>query len=179
MLWFRILTKILVKLCSQAVPAEFYFKCTNGNQDHLAPPLYQIRANINSIPCLACTESLDTVLVFECEDRHVICLQCFGIYAKGRLNERQMIADPDLGMEISTDTGFDCYLYNINSLYICCLQDRRIISFSVVNITEKLRCFQLGLGHFFWHDWKELFKNKTKLGNNFQHEISFIWRNHK
>ena len=49
------------------------------------------------------------MLVFECEDRHVICLQCFGIYAKGRLNERQMIADTDLGMEISTYTGFDCY----------------------------------------------------------------------
>ena len=27
-----------------------------------------------------------------------------------RLNERQMIADPDLGMEISNDTGYDCYL---------------------------------------------------------------------
>ena len=90
---------------SQAVPAEFYFKCTNGNQDHLAPPLYQIRANINSIPCLACTESLDTVLVFECEDRHVICLQCFGVYAKGRLNERQMIADPDLGYTIGCPIG--------------------------------------------------------------------------
>ena len=61
---------------------------------NLAPPLYQIRANINSIPCLACTESLDTVLVFECEDRHVICLECFGVYSKGKLNERQMIADP-------------------------------------------------------------------------------------
>jgi hypothetical protein len=96
----------------------------------------------------------------------VICLQCFGVYAKGRLNERQMIADPDLGMEISTDTGFDCYLYNINSLYIC-LQDRQIISFSVVNITEKLRCCQRDLGHFFLHDWKELCKIKTKLGNKF------------
>ena len=40
----------------------------------------------------------------------MICLQCFGVYAKGRLNERQMIADPDLGMEISNDTGCDCYL---------------------------------------------------------------------
>ena len=43
----------------------------------------------------------------------------------------------------------------------------RAISFSVVNITEKLRCCQLDLGWFFLNDWKELFKNKTKLGNNF------------
>ena len=39
-------------------------------------------------------------------------------------------------------------LKKINSLYIC-LQDRLIISFSVVNVTEKLRCCQLHLGHFF------------------------------
>ena len=46
-----------------------------------------------------------------------------------------------------------CYIRKFSSrkassLYIC-LQDRRIISFSVVNITEKLRCCQLDLGHFF------------------------------
>ena len=40
------------------------------------------------------------MLVFECEDRHVICLECFGVYSKGKLNERQMIADPNLGKDI-------------------------------------------------------------------------------
>jgi hypothetical protein len=40
------------------------------------------------------------------------------------------------------------------SLYIC-LQELRIISFSVVNMTEKLRCCQLDLGCFL--AWKELF----------------------
>ena len=35
-----------------------------------------------------------------------------------------------------------------HSLYIC-LQELRIISFSVVNMTEKLRSCQLDLGHFF------------------------------
>ena len=44
---------------------------------------------------------MDTVLVFECEDRHVICLECFGVYSKGKLNERQMVADPNLGMDFS------------------------------------------------------------------------------
>ena len=35
-----------------------------------------------------------------------------------------------------------------HSLYIC-LQELRIISFSLVNMTEKLRCCQLDLGLFF------------------------------
>ena len=69
---------------------------------------------------------------------------------------------------------------NFNSLQIC-LQDRRIISFSVVNITEKLRCHQFDLGHFFWHEWKELFQKKTKLGKNFiqrerKKNNSLIWQ---
>ena len=38
--------------------------------------------------------------------------------------------------------------HQTDSLYIC-LQELRIISFSVVNMTEKLRCCQLDLGHFF------------------------------
>jgi hypothetical protein len=37
---------------------------------------------------------------------------------------------------------------NTDSLYIC-LQELRIISFSVVNMTEKSRCCQLDLGRFF------------------------------
>ena len=47
------------------------------------------------------------------------------------------------------------HLVEAYSLYIC-LQDRGIISFSVVKITEKLRCCQLDLGH----DWKE--QDKTR-----------------
>ena len=31
----------------------------------------------------------------------MICLECFGVYSKGKLNERQMIADPNLGKDIS------------------------------------------------------------------------------
>ena len=85
-------------------PAEFFFKC-NNEQDHEAPPLYQIRANVHNIPCLACTEASETVLVFECQDRHVICLECFSIYVKSRLNERQMVADTQLGYTLSCPVG--------------------------------------------------------------------------
>ena len=80
--------------------AEFFFKCCGDDkdeEDHEAVPLHRIRANLHNIPCLACTESSDTVLVFECEDQHVICLECFRVYAKSRLNERQFVADENLG----------------------------------------------------------------------------------
>ena len=56
--------------------------------------------------------------------------------------------------------NFCNYFQPTYSLYIC-LQDRRIIPFSVVNITEKFRCCQLDLGNFF------SMIGKTKLGNNF------------
>ena len=72
-------------------PVEFYFKCNDpeSSQTHEAPPLYQIRVNVMNVPCLACAECEDTVLVFDCQDRHVICLECFTVYVKSRLNERQ------------------------------------------------------------------------------------------
>ena len=51
-----------------------------------------------------------------------------------------------------------------NSLYIC-LQELRIISLSVVNMTEKLWCCQLDLGHFL--SWLERFiqRNHKKKKN--------------
>ena len=108
-----------------SAPAEFFFKCNNSSQDgHQAPPLSQIRANINSIPCLACTESLETVLVFECEDHHVICLQCFGTYVKSRLNERQMVADPILGYTIGCPIGCPESLISQHKHILVVLEER-------------------------------------------------------
>ena len=51
------------------------------------------------IPCLSCGDTLpedETVVVFECADQHVICLDCFKLYALSRLNERQFILDEKL-----------------------------------------------------------------------------------
>ena len=64
----------------------------------------------------------------------MICLQCFGVYAKGRLNERQMIADPDLGMEISNDTGYDCYLYNIKYLFLTASSAHAVLNIAHVDL---------------------------------------------
>lgn len=85
--------------CESPVPAEFYFKCAGHSSagDDVVPPLYLIKNNIRDIPCLACTEVNNPVLVFECPSRHVICVDCFGDYSRSRLNERQFVLDLDLG----------------------------------------------------------------------------------
>ena len=109
-------------------PVEFYFKCSN--QDHLgvddqeSPPLYQILTNIHEVPCLACADTLETVFVFECEDRHVVCLECLGTYVKTRLNERQLVADKDLGYTIGCPVGCGHSLIAQHKHFLALLNDK-------------------------------------------------------
>ncbi|XP_012282421.1 E3 ubiquitin-protein ligase parkin [Orussus abietinus] len=81
---------------SQVHFAQFYFKCANhaslGEKDE-AVPLYLVRPNLRKVPCLACTYTRDTVLVFPCEAGHVTCLDCFRDYCSIRLRERQFQFD--------------------------------------------------------------------------------------
>ncbi|KAK0174748.1 hypothetical protein PV327_010482 [Microctonus hyperodae] len=86
---------------NQIVPyARFYFKCANhpsrGESDE-AVPLYLIRPNSRKIPCLACTDIRENVLVFPCEATHVTCLDCFKDYCTVRLSERQFEFDINTG----------------------------------------------------------------------------------
>ncbi|XP_011703776.1 PREDICTED: E3 ubiquitin-protein ligase parkin isoform X3 [Wasmannia auropunctata] len=80
--------------------ARFYFKCAKhpslGENDE-AVPLYLIKPNLKNIPCLACTDIRDTVLVFPCEAGHVTCLDCFREYCTVRLHERQFEFDTTEG----------------------------------------------------------------------------------
>ncbi|XP_053593291.1 E3 ubiquitin-protein ligase parkin isoform X1 [Microplitis demolitor] len=80
--------------------AHFYFKCANhtsrGETDE-AVPLYLIRPNLRKIPCLACTDVRETVLVFPCEAAHVTCLDCFKEYCHIKLSERQFDFDESTG----------------------------------------------------------------------------------
>ncbi|XP_074102418.1 E3 ubiquitin-protein ligase parkin [Cotesia typhae] len=80
--------------------AQFYFKCANhpsrGETDE-AVPLYLIRPNLRKIPCLACTDVRETVLVFPCEAAHVTCLECFKEYCSIKLSERQFDFDQSTG----------------------------------------------------------------------------------
>ncbi|KAK1129950.1 hypothetical protein K0M31_019643 [Melipona bicolor] len=85
---------------SQVLYARFYFKCGKhvslGEGDE-AVPLYLIKPNLRRIPCLACTDVRDTVLVFPCEAGHVTCLDCFKDYCSIRLRERQFQFDETKG----------------------------------------------------------------------------------
>ncbi|XP_066583147.1 E3 ubiquitin-protein ligase parkin [Prorops nasuta] len=85
---------------SQVLYAKFFFKCANHTslgEDDEAIPLYLIKPNLKLIPCLACTDVKDTVLVFPCEVGHVTCLDCFRDYCSVRLRERQFQFDETKG----------------------------------------------------------------------------------
>ncbi|EEC18276.1 hypothetical protein IscW_ISCW013634 [Ixodes scapularis] len=46
---------------------------------------------------MATDENIRIVLVFPCTSSHVICLECFGIYCRSRLDERGFVQHPQLG----------------------------------------------------------------------------------
>ncbi|MGH0116749.1 UNVERIFIED_CONTAM: hypothetical protein FKN15_021297 [Acipenser sinensis] len=82
--------------------ADFFFKCgahpTPDNDTSVALDL--ITPNYRNIPCIACTDVMSPVLVFQCLDRHVICLDCFHLYCVTRLNDRQFVHDPQIGYSL-------------------------------------------------------------------------------
>ncbi|CAH1117758.1 unnamed protein product [Phaedon cochleariae] len=88
--------------------AEFYFKCSEhtslGEQDQ-AVPLYLIRPNLRDVPCLACTDVSDPVVVFPCTEGHVTCLDCFRQYCITRLTERQFWQHPEYGYTLACPAG--------------------------------------------------------------------------
>ncbi|GLH07431.1 Potential E3 ubiquitin-protein ligase ariadne-1 [Gryllus bimaculatus] len=88
--------------------AQFYFKCADhpsqGENDS-AVPLSLIRSNIYEVPCLACTDVSDPVLVFPCDARHVTCLDCFRTYCSSRLQERQFWSHPEYGYTLACPAG--------------------------------------------------------------------------
>ncbi|XP_040064906.1 E3 ubiquitin-protein ligase parkin-like [Ixodes scapularis] len=47
------------------------------------------------------------VLVFPCTSSHLICLECFGIYCRSRLDERGFVQHPQLGSTLSCPVGFE------------------------------------------------------------------------
>ena len=51
------------------------------------------------IPCLSCGDVIpddNVVVVFDCAEHHVICVDCFKMYGLSRLNERQFVLDAKL-----------------------------------------------------------------------------------
>ncbi|GAA6110423.1 E3 ubiquitin-protein ligase parkin isoform X6 [Tachysurus ichikawai] len=82
--------------------AEFYLKCAAHPtcDDDTSVALDLIMSNVLHVPCIACTDIVSPVLVSQCAERHVICLDCFHMYCVTRLNERQFIHDPVLGYSL-------------------------------------------------------------------------------
>ena len=97
--------------CSAVTSVQFFFKCggpkhtSSGGTSSSVPPLHMVNANVRDVPCLACTDLCDPVVVFECADRHVICVDCFADYAISRLSERQFILDREHGYTLPCPVG--------------------------------------------------------------------------
>ncbi|XP_076976906.1 E3 ubiquitin-protein ligase parkin isoform X2 [Tamandua tetradactyla] len=87
--------------------AEFFFKCgahpTSDEETSVA--LNLITTNHRDISCITCTDIRSPVLVFQCNSRHVICLDCFHLYCVTRLNDRQFVHDPELGYSLPCVAG--------------------------------------------------------------------------
>ena len=88
------------ELCQHEAYVVFYFRCRSvrhkmNSDGHETLALELIKTNIRHVPCLACSHTCDTVLVFPCD--HVTCTECWAEYAMSRLGDIQYRLDPDLG----------------------------------------------------------------------------------
>ncbi|TRY54229.1 hypothetical protein DNTS_011429, partial [Danionella cerebrum] len=90
--------------------AEFYLKCAAHPtcDDDTSVALDLIMPNTRRVPCIACTDIMTPVLVFQCAERHVICLECFHLYCESRLSERQFIQEPLLGYSLPCPEPSGC-----------------------------------------------------------------------
>uniref|UniRef100_A0A7N5K3C0 E3 ubiquitin-protein ligase parkin n=1 Tax=Ailuropoda melanoleuca TaxID=9646 RepID=A0A7N5K3C0_AILME len=102
--------RVQCSTCRQAtltLAQEFFFKCgahpTSDKETSVA--LNLITTNSRDITCITCTDIRSPVLVFQCNHRHVICLDCFYLYCVTRLNDRQFIHDPQLGYSLPCVAG--------------------------------------------------------------------------
>ncbi|XP_044936223.1 E3 ubiquitin-protein ligase parkin isoform X8 [Mustela putorius furo] len=102
--------RVQCSTCRQAtltLAQEFFFKCgahpTSDKDTSVA--LNLITTNSRDITCITCTDVRSPVLVFQCNHRHVICLDCFYLYCVTRLNDRQFIPDPQLGYSLPCVAG--------------------------------------------------------------------------
>lgn len=75
-----------------SVDVEFFFKCSAKScNDKLCVPLNQVKYNSRNITCLSCGEVTEKIFRFEClpKVQHSLCLNCFSMYARSKLNDRQ------------------------------------------------------------------------------------------
>ncbi|XP_040906227.1 E3 ubiquitin-protein ligase parkin [Toxotes jaculatrix] len=91
----------------QGNEAEFFMKCASHptSDDDLSVALDLIMTNTRGVPCIACTDVMDVVLVFQCLERHVICVDCFRRYCQSRLSERQFVHHAVIGYSLPCAAG--------------------------------------------------------------------------
>ncbi|XP_029283026.1 E3 ubiquitin-protein ligase parkin-like, partial [Cottoperca gobio] len=87
--------------------AEFYMKCASHptSDDDPSVALDLIMTNSRDVPCIACSNIMPVVLVFQCSERHVICLDCFLRYCETRLSERQFVNHAEVGYSLPCAAG--------------------------------------------------------------------------
>ncbi|XP_077960523.1 E3 ubiquitin-protein ligase parkin isoform X1 [Gasterosteus aculeatus] len=87
--------------------AEFYMKCASHPtpEDEVSVALDLIMTNSREVPCMACSDTTELVLVFQCAERHVICLHCFHRYCQTRLNDRRFFSHPVIGYSLPCAAG--------------------------------------------------------------------------
>ncbi|CAI8016690.1 E3 ubiquitin-protein ligase parkin, partial [Geodia barretti] len=70
---------------------EFFFKCSRHptTADEQCVALHMVRKNTVGVDCASCFEQRDTVVVFDCPDKHTLCLDCFMEYCEVQLQDRQ------------------------------------------------------------------------------------------
>lgn len=101
--------------------AEFYLKCATHptSDDDTSVALDLVMPNVRAVPCIACTDIMTPVLVSQCPDRHVICLDCFHMYCVTRLNERQFIHHPLIGYSLPCAAGcLDSLIHEVHHFRI-------------------------------------------------------------
>uniref|UniRef100_A0A3Q4AZ91 E3 ubiquitin-protein ligase parkin n=1 Tax=Mola mola TaxID=94237 RepID=A0A3Q4AZ91_MOLML len=102
--------RVCCRSCKQTtltLSREFFMKCASHptSDDDLSVALDLIMTNSRDVPCIACTDIRDVVLVFQCSERHVICLDCFRGYCQTRVSERQFMYDPVIGYSLPCAAG--------------------------------------------------------------------------
>ena len=87
--------------------AEFYFKCAmhHTSDEDTSVPLHMIRSNNVGVECITCADVTETVVVFDCDVGHSMCIDCFVTYIKDALNHRNFKRHPDIGYTIQCPDG--------------------------------------------------------------------------
>ncbi|VDP13979.1 unnamed protein product [Soboliphyme baturini] len=70
--------------------AEFYFKCSVCHNTEGVSALRDVKRNSFSVPCLACFEIAECVIVFPCSADHVLCIDCFKGYVSANIEQRTL-----------------------------------------------------------------------------------------